>query len=71
MTTDSNRPSHNALVVTNPERRKGEDPYFKRIGAAWPTKDGKGYYIKLYAFPVNGEIVLKEPLEDDDQDRGR
>jgi hypothetical protein len=62
----NDKPTHNALVVTNPDRPRNAKPWFEKIGAAWPTKDGKGYFVKLFAVPVNGEFVIKEPLEGDE-----
>ena len=64
--TENRKPSHNALVVTNPNRRQNEKPWFEKVGAAWPTQDGKGFFVKLFAVPVNGEIVLKEQQDGDD-----
>lgn len=39
---------------------RGEKTYWTRIGTAFPTKEGKGFRLKLDYFPVSGspEIVL-------------
>ena len=31
-----------------------------RLGVAFPHKDGKGFQLKLKAFPMNGELVLRK-----------
>lgn len=45
----------------------GEKTYWRRIGAAWTNKKD-GFQVKLDALPVNGELVLLPPS--DQQDRG-
>jgi hypothetical protein len=67
--SDNRKPTHNAFAVTNPNRRQNEKPWFEKVGAAWPTQDGKGFFLKLFAIPVNGEIVVKEVTEDEPEDR--
>ena len=61
------RPSHRAYAVddTDPDQpeQKGD---WKRIGAAWPHKDGKGLNILLSAVPVNGRVVLREYTAEDE-----
>ena len=34
-----------------------------RIGVAWAHESGRGYSVRLDALPVDGPIVLTEPLE--------
>jgi hypothetical protein len=63
--SDTRKPTHTAFAVTNPNRRQNEKPWFEKVGAAWPTQDGKGFFLKLFAVPVSGEIVIKEVQEDD------
>ncbi|QFT93379.1 hypothetical protein FIU86_11055 [Roseovarius sp. THAF9] len=41
----------------------GEKSFWNKVGAAWPHKDGKGYTLQLETVPVNGRIVIREPLE--------
>ena len=36
-------PSHNVYTVE--DRGENEDPFWLKIGAAWPHKDGKGFNI--------------------------
>jgi hypothetical protein len=33
------------------------------VGAAWPNKDGKGFNLVLDVVPLNGRLILREPLE--------
>ena len=44
--------------------KSGEKSYFHRIGAVWENSKG-GFLVKLNALPVNGELVLLPPKEDD------
>jgi hypothetical protein len=34
-----------------------------RVGAAWPNKDGKGFNVVLDVVPLDGRLILREPLE--------
>ena len=52
------RPDYNAFVV---EKRGKDDSQWTKIGAAWPHGDGNGMTIYLQALPVNGEVVLRIP----------
>jgi hypothetical protein len=47
-----------AWHVTN----KGDDSFWTKVGAAWPHRDGKGLSLILSVIPMNGQIVLREPL---------
>ncbi len=51
-------PSHVAYQVRD---GKDNESYWTRIGAAWATKDGKGFTIQLNAIPLDGKIVLRVP----------
>jgi hypothetical protein len=61
--SNSNRPTFTAFVITE---RTGKKNIWTPIGAAWPHADGKGFAIKLHALPVNGQIVLREPRQDEE-----
>ena len=70
-------PTHRAYQVV---KRKGQDPYWNNIGVAFTNSDGKGFTVYLQALPapiVNDEgqavykIVLREPQDDDEGERGR
>ena len=48
------------------ERDGNKKAYFKRIGAAWPNKDGKGFNIQLDAIPLDGRVTLRLATEKKD-----
>ena len=54
---------------------KGEKSYWNKVGAAWRHKDDKGYTLQLETVPINGRIVLRQPIEgpenQNDDERGR
>ena len=50
-----NRPTHRAYMVKD---KAGSDKgRWIEIGAAWLHKDGKGFRVKLDAYPTNGEAI--------------
>ena len=57
----SSAPTHNVYTVE--DRGEGEDPFWLKIGAAWPHKDGRGYNITLSALPLDNRLVLRVPAE--------
>jgi hypothetical protein len=60
-----NQPDFNAFVVTKKDDdKKG---FWTKIGAAWAHDDGKGFNLQLAALPVDGAIVLRVPMPDDDK----
>ena len=44
--------------------QKGDKSYWNKVGAAWAHRDGNGYTIQLEVVPINGRIVLRQPIED-------
>lgn len=64
-----NAPDYLAWHVT----QKGEKSFWNKVGAVWAHKDRKGYTLQLETCPINGRIVLREPLEDtaEQKDEGR
>lgn len=60
----SNPPSHRLYNVTG----DADQARWTEIGAAWLTKDGKGYTISLNAIPLNGRVVMR--LNDDKKKEG-
>ena len=42
--------------ATGTEKKRWHD-----IGAAWPTKSGKGFNVTLFALPVDGQFSLFVP----------
>jgi len=43
----------------------GDKSFYHRVGVAWSNSKG-GAKVKLFAFPVNGEILLLPPKERED-----
>ncbi len=43
---------------------KGGKSFWNKVGAAWRHKDGHGYTIQLEIVPINGRVVLRQPIED-------
>jgi len=62
MPKKNTQPTHKVYTV---EDREGEkEPFWTRIGSAFPHKDGNGYNIVLSALPLNGRLVLREIEEE-------
>jgi hypothetical protein len=59
-TAVSKTPSHIAYQVRG---REGQNGFYTRIGAVWPHKDGKGFYLQLDATPLDGKISLRVATE--------
>ena len=57
-TQESKMPSH---YVYYTERNKNGDDDWKRVGAAWPNKDGKGYTVKVQEGMLEIHLVMREP----------
>ncbi len=55
-------PDFLAWHVTN----KGTKSFWNKVGAAWKHRDGQGYTFQLEVVPINGRIVLRQPIEDPD-----
>lgn len=51
--------------------QRNDKSYWTKVGAAWSHKDGKGISVQLDSHPIDGRIVLREPLEDQDDGKGR
>lgn len=66
------RPSHDIFVVEPPKEPTDKDGnpnkgFFTQIGAAWPTKNGTGYNIKLKALPLDGMLTMMPVKKEDEQ----
>jgi hypothetical protein len=57
-TTEPKTPAFQAWHVIN----KGGNSFWTKVGAAWPHRDGKGMSLILSVIPMNGQIVLRQPL---------
>lgn len=49
-----NKPSHYVYVIEG----EGDDAFFTKVGALWPTRKGTGFTGKLSASPMNGRIYI-------------
>lgn len=65
-TTETKAPTLIAWHIAGKE----EKPFWTRIGAAWPHKDGKGFTLQIDMLPVSGRITLREPGEKTDGNGG-
>ncbi|MEA3013352.1 MAG: hypothetical protein QOD42_1897 [Sphingomonadales bacterium] len=41
---------------------KGDKTFWNKVGASWQHKDGKGLSLLLETLPIDGRIVLRQPL---------
>jgi hypothetical protein len=63
--TENNRPAFRAVVAEEKGQGDKAKTHWTPIGAAWPTKSGKGYNVHLPLIPVNwdGRFTLVEADE--------
>jgi hypothetical protein len=61
----ANTPTYIAYHVKDtPAGEQGEKrSVWTRVGAAWPNKDGRGFNVVLDVVPLDGRLILREPLE--------
>ena len=59
-TQEHRAPDHLAWHVT----QRGDKSYWNKVGAALMHRDEKGYTLQLESLPVGGRIVLRQPLDD-------
>jgi hypothetical protein len=57
-TAEPKTPAFQAWHVIN----KGDNSFWTKVGGAWPHRDGKGFSLILSVIPMNGQIVLRQPL---------
>ena len=58
------RPSHKVFLVE--DRGEGKDPFWHRVGSAWPHSDGRGLNIQLPSgLSVSGKVSLREYDDED------
>lgn len=58
MSNNNQKPSHYVYTVRDGKKDKA---YWTKIGAAFAHGDGKGLSIILDAFPVDGQLTIREP----------
>jgi hypothetical protein len=61
--TANKRPTHDILQVIS----TGDKSRWFRVGAAWPNRDGKGFYLKFTSVPVSGNIHIREITKREEQ----
>ena len=42
----------------------GKKAAWSKLGAAWAHRDGKGFYVRMDALPLDGKVVLREAADD-------
>ena len=66
----NNKPTHIVYHVKDLGARGETDAprgFWTKVGAAWPHSDAKGFSIVLAVVPLDGRLVLREPLRDGEQ----
>ena len=58
------KPAFNVYTVQ--DRGNGQDPFWLKVGAAFPHKDGEGFNIQLQALPTDSRLVLRTYKEQED-----
>jgi hypothetical protein len=61
--SESKQPTHRAYSVI---RREGQDDFWLNLGLVFPHKDGSGFNIMLQALPLDGKIVCREVVAEDE-----
>jgi hypothetical protein len=56
-------------VFTIIDRGEGKKSYWLKIGAAFENKDGS-FTVKLDALPLNGQLQIREPREQQSDTNG-
>ena len=61
----ANNPTYIAYHVkdTNAGENGEKRGVWTKVGAAWPNKDGKGFNVALDVIPLDGRLILREPME--------
>ena len=54
------KPSHDVVVATTIGKGENANTVYDRIGAAWPTKNGRGFRLKLNSLPLDGTVLVLE-----------
>ena len=62
------KPTHVAMTARDYEDDQGQKKVrWYEIGAAWETKSGNGFNVKLHSLPVDGTFSLFLPKEKPEQ----
>ena len=69
MTDTQKRSNLPTLIAYSVVKRSPTQPInlaqWTQIGAAWPHRDGQGVTLRLTALPLDGQIYMRMPTEDD------
>ncbi len=65
-TNQPKRPTHAIFQVIG----DGDKARWIRVGSAWTNRDGKGLNLRFDAYPVVGNIVVREVTEQNAGDNG-
>lgn len=66
---DGNPPKAPDLIAWH-VMQKGKKSYWNKVGASWRHKDGKGMTLQLETVPINGRIVLRQPMAETSNEQG-
>jgi hypothetical protein len=58
MSDIDNSKRHPAFTAYHVREGKDSKGRWTEVGAAWATKDGRGYILHLNAIPIDGRVVL-------------
>lgn len=58
-------PTHRAYSVI---RREGQDDFWLNVGLVFPHKDGSGFNIMLQAYPLDGKIVCRAIVDEEEDE---
>jgi len=64
----SNGPAFNVYTVDDHDE---DDPFWLKIGAAFPHKDKKGFNLVLSALPTDGRLVMRSANGQEDEKPSR
>jgi hypothetical protein len=65
--TTGAKPTHRIYRVNG----TGKSATWREIGAAWPNKDGLGFFITCDAVPLTGRIVMRAATERKPKEQSR
>jgi len=66
MSENTNTNDKPAMTAYSVQEGNNNKSYWHKVGVAWENSKG-GYNVKLFATPVNGEIVLMPPRDNEEQ----
>ena len=61
----SDGPTYNVYTVDDCD---DDDPFWLKIGAAFPHKDKKGFNVVLSALPTDARLVLREANSSEEEE---